>query len=102
MSSEIFQFGEMDVLKGIDLDLYKGENIVILGRSGSGKSVLIKIIAGLLKPDSGIVKILGRDVNNLDIKELWALRLKIGFSFQSSVLYDGMSVWRLFQKETKK
>lgn len=90
------------MLKGIDLDLYKGENIVILGRSGSGKSVLIKIIAGLLKPDSGIVKILGRDVNNLDIKELRALSLKIGFSFQSSALYDGMKVWRLFQKETKK
>ncbi|OQP63799.1 ABC transporter ATP-binding protein [Niastella vici] len=90
-------FGEMNVLRGIDLDLYKGENVVILGRSGSGKSVLIKIIAGLLKPDSGMVKLLGSEINNLDKKELLALRLKIGFSFQSSALYDGMSVWENLQ-----
>jgi phospholipid/cholesterol/gamma-HCH transport system ATP-binding protein len=90
-------FGENDVLKGVDLELYKGENVVVLGRSGSGKSVLIKIIAGLLKPDSGMVKILGRELNNLEIKELRALRLKIGFSFQSSALYDGMNVWENLQ-----
>jgi len=90
-------FGENDVLKGVDLELYKGENVVILGRSGSGKSVLIKIIAGLLKADSGSVSILGCEVNNLDIKELRALRLNIGFSFQSSALYDGMTVWENLQ-----
>ncbi|AEV98236.1 ABC transporter ATP-binding protein [Niastella koreensis] len=86
-------FGENEVLKGVDLELYKGENIVILGRSGSGKSVLIKIIAGLLKADSGSVSILGSEVNDLEIKELRELRLNIGFSFQSSALYDGMTVW---------
>ena len=64
----------------------------MLGRSGSGKSVLIKIISGLLKPDSGIVKVLGREVDKLTEQELQELRLKIGFSFQSSALYDSMSV----------
>ena len=87
-------FGELDVLKGIDLELYKGENVVVLGRSGSGKSVLIKIIAGLLKPDSGTLKVLGQEVDKLDIKDLHSIRLKIGFSFQSSALYDGMTVWQ--------
>ena len=80
------------VLNGIDLEVFKGENVAVLGRSGSGKSVLIKIISGLLKPDSGTVKVLGQEVNNLDKKALQALRLKIGFSFQSSALYDSMSV----------
>lgn len=86
-------FGKLDVLTGIDLDVYKGENVVVLGRSGSGKSVLIKIIAGLLKPDNGSVKVLGQEISKLNTKELRRLRLKIGFSFQSSALYDGMTVW---------
>ena len=86
-------FGKLDVLTGIDLDVYKGENVVVLGRSGSGKSVLIKIIAGLLKPDNGSVKVLGQEISKLNTKELRTLRLKIGFSFQSSALYDGMTVW---------
>jgi len=85
-------FGELHVLKGIDLDLYKGENVVVLGRSGTGKSVLIKILVGLLKPDKGIVKVLGSDVNQLNGKELDALRLRVGFSFQNSALYDSMNV----------
>lgn len=80
------------VLNGIDLDILKGENIAVLGRSGSGKSVLIKIISGLLKPDSGTVKVLGQEVDKISGKELQDLRLKIGFSFQSSALYDSMSV----------
>ena len=80
------------VLNGIDIDINKGENIAVLGRSGSGKSVLIKIISGLLKPDSGIVKVLGQEVDKITAKALQALRLKIGFSFQSSALYDSMSV----------
>lgn len=80
------------VLNGIDLEIKRGENMAVLGRSGSGKSVLIKIISGLLPPDSGIVKVLGLEVNKLDAKALQALRLKIGFSFQSSALYDSMSV----------
>lgn len=85
-------FGENMVLNGVDLEVNKGENVVVLGRSGSGKSVLIKIIAGLLKQDEGIVKVLGERVGSLGRKELQKLRLRIGFSFQSSALYDGMSV----------
>ena len=80
------------VLNGIDIDILKGENIAVLGRSGSGKSVLIKIISGLLKPDSGTVKVLGQEVDKISAKALQELRLKIGFSFQSSALYDSMSV----------
>jgi phospholipid/cholesterol/gamma-HCH transport system ATP-binding protein len=80
------------VLNGIDIDILKGENIAVLGRSGSGKSVLIKIISGLLKSDSGTVKVLGEEVDKISAKELQQLRLKIGFSFQSSALYDSMSV----------
>jgi len=85
-------FGELHVLMGVDLEVCRGENVVVLGRSGSGKSVLIKIIAGLLKPDGGTIKILGLEVNRLKAKKLRALRLNIGFSFQSSALYDGMTV----------
>jgi len=85
-------FGDKHVLKGIDLDLHKGENMIVLGRSGSGKSVLIKIIIGLMKPDKGTVKVLGKEVDKIDKKELTELRLKIGFLFQQSALYDSMTV----------
>ncbi len=85
-------FGSLNVLNGVDFEIKRGENIAILGRSGTGKSVLIKIISGLLKPDSGVVKVLGQEVDKLSEKELQALRLKIGFSFQNSALYDSMSV----------
>jgi phospholipid/cholesterol/gamma-HCH transport system ATP-binding protein len=85
-------FDDNDVLQGIDLELHKGENIVVLGRSGSGKSVLIKIIAGLLKPDKGTVTVFGREIDKLDKKELIQLRLKIGFLFQQNALYDSMTV----------
>ena len=85
-------FGTLTVLNGIDIDIFKGENIAVLGRSGSGKSVLIKIISGLLKPDSGMVKVLGQQVDKITASELQELRLKIGFSFQNSALYDSMSV----------
>lgn len=85
-------FEGLNVLKGVDLTVYKGENMVVLGRSGSGKSVLIKIIVGLLKPDSGEVRVLGQEVEALEEKELNALRLRIGFSFQSSALYDSMNI----------
>lgn len=85
-------FGNNDVLRGVDLDLYGGENLVVLGKSGTGKSVLIKIISGLLKPDSGTVNVLGKEVASLKEKELNELRLKIGFSFQNSALYDSMTV----------
>ena len=85
-------FGNLKVLDGISIDIEKGENIAVLGRSGSGKSVLIKIISGLLKPDSGLVKVLGEEVDTLSAKALQELRLKIGFSFQNSALYDSMNV----------
>ena len=85
-------FGSLKVLNGVDFEIKRGENIAVLGRSGTGKSVLIKIISGLLKPDSGIVKVLGQEVDKLSDKELQELRLKIGFSFQNSALYDSMSV----------
>ncbi|NVJ85843.1 MAG: ATP-binding cassette domain-containing protein [Algoriphagus sp.] len=85
-------FGDLDVLKGVDLDLHREENLVVLGRSGTGKSVLIKIMVGLLKQDKGQMEVLGQEVSNLTQKELNALRLKIGFSFQNSALYDSMTV----------
>jgi phospholipid/cholesterol/gamma-HCH transport system ATP-binding protein len=85
-------FGDLKVLTNINLDVFKGENMVVLGRSGSGKSVLIKILVGLLAPDSGIVNVLGKEVSGLSGKDLDALRLRIGFSFQSSALYDSMNV----------
>jgi phospholipid/cholesterol/gamma-HCH transport system ATP-binding protein len=85
-------FGSNHVLRGIDLDLFQGENVVVLGRSGTGKSVLIKIIAGLLKPDKGTVNVLGNDVTAISYRALEQLRLRIGFSFQSSALYDSMTV----------
>jgi phospholipid/cholesterol/gamma-HCH transport system ATP-binding protein len=85
-------FGDSKVLQGIDLDVKKGENFVVLGRSGSGKSVLIKIIAGLLKPDKGVVNVIGQQVDQLSIPDLQSLRLKLGFIFQSSALYDSMTI----------
>ncbi len=85
-------FDDFEVLTGVDLDLSDRENLVVLGRSGTGKSVLIKIIAGLLRADVGTVNVLGKEVTQLKSKELDALRLKLGFSFQNSALYDSMSV----------
>lgn len=85
-------FGDREVLKGVNLDLYRSENLVILGRSGTGKSVLIKCMVGLMKPDSGTIEVLGKNVFSLNPKELNALRLQIGFSFQGSALYDSMTV----------
>lgn len=85
-------FDDFHVLRGVDMELYQGENLVVLGRSGTGKSVLIKIIAGLLKPDTGSINVLGKEMNHISTKELDSLRLKIGFSFQNSALYDSMTV----------
>ncbi len=87
-------FDELHVLKGIDLTVYKGENVAVLGKSGSGKSVLIKILVGLLKPDKGEVTVLGQQVADLNQEELNALRLRIGFSFQNSALYDSMNIYQ--------
>src|SRR4051812_13058475 len=85
-------FGKQEVLKDISLKLLNGENLVILGKSGTGKSVLIKCIVGLLQADGGNINVFGKDVTALDRKELSALREKIGFLFQSGALYDSMTV----------
>ena len=87
-------FDELDVLKGINLDVFKGENVAVLGKSGSGKSVLIKLIVALMKPDQGEIIVLGKHVDQLVGRELDELRLRIGFSFQSSALYDSMNIYQ--------
>lgn len=85
-------FGDNHVLRGVDLDVHARENLVVLGRSGTGKSVLIKIVIGLLEPDAGTVEVLGQDVHALGRRDLDALRQRIGFCFQHSALYDSMTV----------
>ncbi|WP_343672198.1 ATP-binding cassette domain-containing protein [Chitinophaga sp.] len=85
-------FGENEVLKDINLELHKGENIVVLGRSGQGKSVTIQCIAGLMEPDAGKLEVLGKEIPALNEDELKDIRTKIGFLFQSSALYDSMTV----------
>ncbi|WP_395043994.1 ABC transporter ATP-binding protein [Flavobacterium sp.] len=85
-------FGENAVLKGINLTVKKGENLVILGRSGSGKSVAIKCLVGLTKIDAGEINVLGTDVAKLKEQELNKIRMKIGFLFQNGALYDSMTV----------
>ena len=85
-------FGDLHVLDDISLEVKKGENLVIMGKSGTGKSVLIKCLVGLLIPDAGTISILGQDVLAMNDKELNALRKKIGFLFQNAALYDSMTV----------
>jgi phospholipid/cholesterol/gamma-HCH transport system ATP-binding protein len=85
-------FGMQDVLKNVSLQLFNGENLVVLGKSGSGKSVLIKCIVQLLNHDEGTIKVLGEDVSTLNSAELTELRKKVGFLFQSGALYDSMTV----------
>jgi len=85
-------FGSNVVLNDFNFCLNKGEDTAVLGRSGSGKSVLIKCIIGLLEPDSGTIKVLGRNVADLGSDELDRLRVKVGFLFQSNALYDSMTV----------
>lgn len=86
-------FGSKKVLQGVNLTIEAGEAIVIIGRSGCGKSVLIKHIVGLLEPDSGFVKVEGKIVSDLSLKELYELRKNFGFLFQGSALFDSMSVY---------
>lgn len=85
-------FDAQQVLSNVSLSLFKGENLVVLGKSGSGKSVLIKCIIRLFNADYGTIKVLGEDVSTLDHKSLGELRKKIGFLFQSGALYDSMTV----------
>jgi phospholipid/cholesterol/gamma-HCH transport system ATP-binding protein len=86
------RFGAQEVLKDISLELRKGENLVVLGKSGTGKSVLIKCIVRLLDADAGTIDVDGDEVNSLKSKELNNVREKIGFLFQSGALYDSMTV----------
>ncbi len=85
-------FGDNHILKGIDLTIRHGENVVVLGKSGSGKSVLIKCIVCLIEPDEGSIKVLDKNISELDNKELNDVRLKMGFLFQNAALYDSMTV----------
>ena len=85
-------FGSNKVLIDFSLTVNRGENVVVLGKSGSGKSVLIKCIVGLLEQDKGSIKLLGNEVINLDREELDHVRVKVGFLFQNSALYDSMTV----------
>lgn len=86
------KFGDHVVLQDFNLNLHRQENLVVLGKSGSGKSVLIKCIIGLIKPDSGTIKVFGLNVPDLDPEELDKIRTKIGFLFQGNALYDSMTV----------
>ena len=85
-------FGDNEVLKGVTMQLYENENLVVLGKSGTGKSVLIKCIVNLLEQDSGVIKVIGLEVNKNNEDDLAAIREKIGFLFQGAALYDSMSV----------
>lgn len=85
-------FGDNHVLKGFNLKLYEGENLVVMGKSGSGKSVMVRCLVGLIQPDSGSISIKGEDIITIGHKELDLLRTEIGFLFQGSALYDSMTV----------
>jgi phospholipid/cholesterol/gamma-HCH transport system ATP-binding protein len=85
-------FGENHVLKGFNLKLIEGESLVIMGKSGSGKSVMVKCLVGLIKPDGGTITIKREDITLMGQKELDILRTEIGFLFQGSALYDSMTV----------
>ncbi|MBI5299341.1 MAG: ABC transporter ATP-binding protein [Deltaproteobacteria bacterium] len=85
-------FGNLNVLNGMDLTIYEGETITIIGGSGSGKSVALKLLLGVLKPDSGFVYFQGRDVTTMDEKELIQMRKQFGMLFQGGALFDSLSV----------
>ena len=85
-------FGQNNVLRGVNLNIETGETIVIIGKSGCGKSVLLKHIVGLIMPDSGFIIVEDQNVNELNIKDLYKLRKKFGFLFQAAALFDSMTV----------
>jgi len=85
-------FGSNHVLRDFEMDLPKGENIAVLGKSGSGKSVLIKCIIGLYSPDQGTIRLLGEDISEFDHEKWDQMRRRVGFLFQSNALYDSMTV----------
>ncbi len=86
------RFGEKQVHKGLDLEVRDNETLVIIGRSGGGKSVLLKMIIGLIKPDSGSIIVDGKEIGTLTYKQLQRLRFKFGFLFQGAALFDSMTV----------
>ena len=85
-------FGKNEVLKGVTFSVKKGENLVVLGKSGSGKSIAIKCLVGLVSADKGMINVFGTDITKLDNNELNEIRIRIGFLFQNAALYDSMSV----------
>lgn len=85
-------FDNNHVLRGVGLKLFQGENLVVLGKSGSGKSVLIKLVIGLMEPDKGEIKVFGKNIPQLNRRDLDEIRTRIGFLFQSNALYDSMTV----------
>jgi len=85
-------FGDQKVLNGITLTISRGETLAVLGRSGTGKSVLLRLIIGLEKPDSGSVRIHGQDITGLSLDQLGEIRMKMGFLFQHAALYDSLTV----------
>ncbi|TYP74292.1 ABC transporter ATP-binding protein [Aquimarina intermedia] len=92
IDSLVKSFGNNRVLNGFNLKLYEGENLVVMGKSGSGKSVMIKCLVGLMHADSGTITIRGKDITMMRPQELDILRTEIGFLFQGSALYDSMTV----------
>lgn len=103
-------FGDNHVLKNFSMRVNAGENLAILGKSGSGKSVLIKCIISLMSPDKGSITVLGENMADLDVEALDKMRAKVGFLFQSNALYDSMTVrenlefplrrhWKKIQRE---
>jgi phospholipid/cholesterol/gamma-HCH transport system ATP-binding protein len=85
-------FGKQTVLNGVNLTVKSGETLAMLGRSGTGKSVLLKLIIGLQKPDSGSILVQGQEITNLDLEEMTGIRKRMGFLFQGAALYDSLSV----------
>src|SRR5579862_1017593 len=85
-------FGAQRVLEGVNLQVARGEAVAVLGRSGTGKSVLLKLVVGLEKPDAGSIEVLGKDVTRIPLRDLNVVRARIGFLFQDSALYDSMTV----------
>lgn len=86
------RFGNNQVLDNFNMELFPQENLVVMGKSGSGKSVMIKCLIGLLQPDNGSIKIMGKEITNLEQEELDEIRTEVGFLFQGSALYDSMTV----------
>jgi phospholipid/cholesterol/gamma-HCH transport system ATP-binding protein len=86
-------FGDLKVIQGLDLEVADKESLVILGRSGSGKSVMLKLALGILSPERGRILVDGEDINTISLKELYKLRQRFGMLFQGAALFDSLMVW---------